>query len=320
MTEQTLFRSIVARSWKLVFERKSLWILGLLAAGVGGMGVVEFIFSFVKNISAAATTGEGVTLAGTSIGAMYAWLMPPYNNVVLPVMGVLFLLVTVILFLVTIISYGALIRGTVEKKSQPLHMLWHHGVTHMWSMAGLVILRRVVNAILLAGTVYLTIFISQVGGLFANGLHVVLWILSALILAMVSFMAIYGSVAMSLEGFTLKESLVRAWHTFRRHPMVSIEMAFLVFLVELGGLMLVGGIFVIIAIPVYLAWVVSVLSVVGAIFKYALVLALIILFVVGMLAAAWYMVFQTSVWSSLYLRTREGVVSSRLLHFFGMRK
>lgn len=320
MTEQTLFRSIVQRSWRMIFERKSLWVLGLLAAGAGGMGVVELVYSFVHQVSGALTPADSVTFAGTSISALYTWLTPPYHNAVLPAMGVLFLIISTVIFLVTVIAYGALIRGVVEKKAQPLPTLWHHGTMHMWGVAGMVILRRLANMVLLAGTVYLTIFIAQVGGLFTNILHVLLWIISAFIIAMVSFMSIYGTVAMSLEGFSLKESLVRAWHTFRRHPMVSAEMAILVFCVELGALILVGGIFVVIAIPVYLAWIVSVVSVVGAIFKYAFILALIILFIVGMIAAASYMVFQTSAWATLYLQTREGIVKSRILHFFGIKK
>lgn len=320
MSEQALFRNILHRSFRLIIERPSLWLLGLLASGTAGMGVTEFVYSFIETVKSPEVQQSGVTFAGSTFGALYAWLLPPYTNVYLPLMGILLLVITVVVFLMTVISFGALIRGSVEKKTQPLPLLWHHGTSHMFHLSGVVLARHIAIALLLAGSVYATQFIGQVGGLFTEALQVLLWILSAVIVASISFLSIYAATSMSLEGFKIKEAYERAWHTFKRHMAVSIEMALALFLVELATLILVAGLVVLLAVPVYFTWIVSLVAGTVGFFKYALIVAILILFIVGFFMAAWFTVFQVSAWSSLYLKTRESVVKSRLLTFFGIHK
>lgn len=320
MSEQALFRNILHRSFRLVIERPSLWLLGLLASGTAGMGVAEFVYSFVGTVRSSEVQEGGVTLIGSTADALYTWLLPPYTNLYLPLMGILLLVITVVLFLMTVISFGALIRGSVEKKTQSLPLLWHHGTSHVLHLSGVVLLRHLAIALLLAGSVYATIFIGEVGGVFAEGLQVVLWVISAFLVAGVSFLSIYAATSMSLEGFKMKQAYERAWHTFRRHMAVSIEMALALFLVELASLVLVAGIVVLVAIPVYFTWVIGLVAGTMALLKYGLVVALLLLFIVGFFVAAWFTVFQVSAWSALYLKTRDGVIKSRLLTFFGIHK
>ncbi len=319
MSEQALFRTILARCFALLRQRPSLWIFGLIASGVGGIGVIELavsLFRFLRHTSTAPLS----MLQTTSLSAVYYWLIPPYQNALLPLFAVLLICVGFLVFLVTVIALGGLIRGTVDKKPQPLITLWHHGVSHVWHMAALVIARKIVVTLLVVLGVICGYAIAQSAGAWAAGLLAAWWTVIVIAVMSASFLTIYAATAMSIDRLHVKNAVVKALQVFRRHVLLSLEMALLLFGVELIALILVAGVFVVIAVPVYLLYLVGVISSVLAIFKAGLAIALILLFVIGLLVAGFLTVFEIAAWSALYMKTREGVVMSRILYHLGVKR
>ena len=140
MTDKKLFRTIIDRSWKLLWKRPSMWVLAFLAAPVVGIGVLDGLIGSSRLMFL--TLQADQTLVFECTLKMCAWLTPPYDAILLPIFALFAIAVAIFFFLVSVVSLGALIRAATDKKEHSIESAWNAGVKHMWELVALVITRH----------------------------------------------------------------------------------------------------------------------------------------------------------------------------------
>lgn len=315
MNDKKLFRIIVRRSWDLLFKRPSMWILAFFASAVSGMGVIEAVWGSWSMLLKGAGSSASISLTSSS-PKIFSWLLPPYNNVLLPIFALLFISASVILFFVSVISLGALIRAAVDKIEHTLKTSWVYGVIHVWEMTGIIVLRKIFIFALLFLSVFCGSYLLKIGSLFATVLGIVLAILFVSAVVVINFLAVYAETAIVIDRVSLLNSIKKSWQVFREHVLLSIEMAVLMFIIELVFLFLSGIVFVLIVIPVFLLYVMTGITGMSIFFSFGLFIGFLLLVALAFVVAALSTMFMISSWSYLYVRVRGGIVKSRIMQLF----
>jgi len=94
-------------------------------------------------------------------------------------------------------------------------------------------------------------------------------------------------------------------------------MAIVMFIAEFAFAALGAIVLAIVAMPVFMLYIVSGITGASAFFIFGLVIMLLVMAALAFLLPAWSIMFSISSWSYLYAKVRKGKVKSRFLHFFG---
>ncbi len=214
MSDSALFRVILKRSWQLLWKRPSMWILAFFATAVAGMGVIDaFLGAWRVMTRAAAPSVDFVSYQGSTI---WTWLTPPYDLIYLPVFALIFIAVSVLFFFISVISLGALIRASVDKKEHTISSSWKYGLRHMWDLAGLVILRKAVIFFLLFISVIVGSWLFRMGTTAAAVLSVFSVLFFILAIVVISFLTVYAEAAVVIDRLSFTKSIRKSiqfeWH------------------------------------------------------------------------------------------------------------
>lgn len=315
MSDNKLFRAILRRSWDMLVKRPALWIFAFLATGVAGIGIVDaFLGAWKVMTKALAPSLEYTSTHGSVI---WTWLTPPYTYIYLPIFAIVFVAIGLFFFAISVISLGALIRGVIDKKQHTLKSAWKVGLKHAWQLAGVVIGRRVAVFVVLFLTALFGSWLYGFNSVWAQFGLVVLALASLLGILIVSLLAVYAETSIVIENTHVLDALKKSWDVFRNHVVLSLEMAVVLFLVELVIIALAAALGVLIAMPVFMLWIVSGITGFAGFFIFGAIVGIILLGIIIFLFPAWTIMISVSSWAYLYMQTRKGNVKSRILHFFG---
>jgi hypothetical protein len=132
----------------------------------------------------------------------------------------------------------------------------------------------------------------------------------------VSIVQIFALNAMVLQGASVSDALIRGYVLFKKHWVVTVETAVLLFLIAVGISILFIGLFMIATIP-FIAIIIAASALKSATLLYGtigvgLALLLVGLFVVSSFATQ----FQYATWTYLYRRLGEGGVLPKLHRWY----
>jgi hypothetical protein len=320
--KKPIYREALAHGWRLAWKHSWLWPLGLFAALLGQMGMVDIIMKAVSGVSASP--------------ALPGWTaLPEYIRVsffefraALPVEGwswlilllVILLLFTVVFVFVSIVSQAAIVDiaalATKRKKFPDVSEAWHRGVEHFWPLFFVNLIKK-----LCIGGTGLLIFLAA-RGLVADPtaggalLFVFLFLLALVFGIALSFLLVYAVGYIVVEKYGFFEAIAGAWKLFIEHPLVSLEVGIIIlfFNIVLAIAMLFG--LIILFVPAFILWFVTLLSGSAAPFVAGFFIGILMSLFFIMFLGAVFAIFTTSTWTYLFMKMHKVGIKSRILHWF----
>lgn len=315
MKEGTLYRHILRDAWQLTWKNKLLWIFGFLAVFWGDVGAYQTLngalgdlnFSFPQTLSGAIPRlppFASVTTAGAAVGI---------------IVMILFSAVLLSLLILAIAARGGLLHEIASRKRGKKISVkggLRQGFKAFWPLLGVGILTKldIVLAFFLVHPLIVGPTSSSTLALF-----ILLFTITTLISLILSFLGIYASALIMLQGYSLGKAIKESFALFSSHWLVSIEMALLLygigFLVGLAVLLVLA----VLAIPfLLLATIVTFLHLQGAVWFVLLLAAAVYIALLVLLGSA-FVTFQYTAWTLLFLRLEEQPVAKivRLTSRFG---
>jgi len=318
MREPT-YQQAISKGWEMVWHHKNLWVLGLLAAFLGQLGLGDF-FGRLWMLYYKGTVSSGLESFwqnyGLSIGNM-DW----YNILgLIWLVGLLILIVISVVFL-AITSQGALISYAASwyksNRFKNFGKAWHKSVTHFWPMFKVVVGYKIIFCLLvLAGVALLKFTDTSMMG----------WVnvLSGFVLGIIMFfylvfsiVYIYAIAYVVIDDNKATEAVKKGWGLFSDHVLVSLEVALIMIFLNL--LLVVGGAVVLVLslIPAIIIWIIAGLLNITALASFGFLVSLFLWILVIVLMVAVFNAFNTSVWTYLFMRMHKKGIVSRAVHYIG---
>ena len=315
MKEGTLYRHILGDAWNLTWRNKLLWVLGFLAVFWGDVGAYHSLNSALGDFSASLperfsgtlphlSSFHGFTRGGIAVGVSAM---------------VILLLLLLALMVFAIAARGGLLYEIVAR----------HNGKRISSYDGLRRGFRAFFPLLLVGLItkldlvltflLLNPLVHGTPQILTLGLFIIVFTLTTLVSLMISFLGIYASALIMLEGCTTGEALRESLRLFGQHWLVSLELALLLygigFLVGIAVLIA----FAVLAIPFMLLMTIVALLHLKSAVLLILIPAILIYMALLILLGAGFVTFQYTAWTLLFLRLEDQPVAKivRLTSRFG---
>ncbi|MDP6571503.1 MAG: hypothetical protein QF747_01530 [Patescibacteria group bacterium] len=316
MDSPTLYRDILKRAWSVTKNHTHLWVLGFLAALLGNGGEFEFILTqFNKLSSGTITFGQGVlTTLGTGGSNIVQYavglLVKSGEN---HAMFAVFSVILIVSIWLVVSSQGALIRAIAASSANSgIGSLKGHflaGNSSFWHLLSILVFTRL-GAFFILGVIGLPLFVILMYWIDPiKSLFLVIFVLGLPLFIIASLISKYAVAFRMLENKKWKQSITSALSLFFDHWLVSIELALILFLVNIivGAVILV--VVLIFAVPfILLSYFIQ--SAVSGIFLWiGQVLAFLLLLLLGSILAT----FQYASWTELFLKIRKGKHLSKIL-------
>lgn len=322
------YRNLLRQAWNLSWRYKHLWIFGLFASLTAAGGSMEYQV-LTQNLNQSLINGtyvhiNGLMTMGQALSSVCLGLAGLFRQDILVVLNVISLLLISLTLAAAIIwlaiaSQAGLIdriKKLLDSKKKLPDLSLREGLAagnrHFWPVLGMNILIKIlVNfAFFLISLPLLFMVLSQAPVLI--GAYTVLFVIFVPVAVSLSLLVKYAIAYQVLDGERFVPALEKGWGLFRRHWLVSLEMAIILFIISfLAGLAML----VVVSIFIFpLFWM-------GAAFQMtwltvlSLLLALIIIVVIG----SWLVTFQISTWTSLFLTLKEKGGLAKLERLFSRR-
>ena len=318
MTDKKLFRTIIHRSWNLIWKRPSMWVLAFLAAPVVGIGVIDGLIGSARLMFKALHVDQTLIFTCTEKFKICHWLLPPYDSIMLPIFAIFAIVIAIFLFLVSTVSLGALIRAATDKKEHSIESAWNAGVKHMWELVAFVLTRHILIHALFIGTFYVGqwLFTFSTSPLAMLGL-VVLALAFMLLVLIINFLTLYAMTAAVVDRSSYGKAIKRGLYVFRHHILLSLEMALVVLVAEIMFAFIGVLAALLIAMPVFMFYIIAGITGYTIFLWVAASVGLILLMILLFIVLAWAIQFGVSSWAHLYTHTKKGNIKARILHHFG---
>lgn len=305
---------MLKEAFRLSWKYKYLWFFGLFAALVGSSGVLNV---FVQIFASSGDNYGFVRLAevlfsGQFFDSFPSLLSEGVSNIILFLLIIAFILILVLFVAwVALVSQTALISNSGllnAGKMADFKSGLEKGVEKFWPILGLNALLKV---FLLAGSVLVgmpyTLGIDN--PVLMAFVYIVLFIIFLPIAVSMSFIIKYAMAYVVLKNKAFKESIMDAWTMFSKNWLVSLEMAFALFLIDfLFSLFIIFLILIFVAPIIFIALLASQTSALA--FSLIILFAFLIALVLMAVFRSVMTVFQVAAWTDLFVKLgSEGFVS-----------
>jgi hypothetical protein len=309
-----IYRDIIKNAWHVLWRYAWLWPFGLMAAIAGNGGEYGSIISAVDRLSSEGDFIAGLRTALVDNKFNLAWQNFEQALIRTPesFMATLFLLVVAVMIIVwlVIVSQAALIKAVGKLDSgEPASFseVAIAGNHHFWPILMLNIIVRCAIWLLLAVAIlpFLISYLMRAGSAEFDSLIIISFLIFIPLSVLISFIIKYAAIAVVLDKKSWWGGLEQAVGLFFRNWLVSLEMATIIFAVNIMLSVLIYSLVAssLVTIPVYLAF-------------QGVTLATILRFVPQLLllivAGAWFSTFQYAAWTILYRRLTQGQVIPKL--------
>ncbi|KKS35296.1 MAG: putative membrane protein [Parcubacteria group bacterium GW2011_GWC2_42_12] len=314
------YRNILKQSWRLTWRNKYLWVFGVFAAFLGNGGELEILFNNLGGDPGQALFPSWQRIASTGVFSWHTYANignllknDTLNMIIFLLMALLVLACLVFLVWLVIVSQAAIVSNTaaiIKQKNRTLRDGLDAGRLYFWPVLVLNIIIKAVVYILLAAISLPVIF--SPAGLSANLFYILALIIAVPVAIILSFIMKYAIAYVIIYKSKTGQALKQSWRLFKGNWLISLEMAVMLFFINL-----LVGLAVVLAI---LALAVPFLFL-GLIFYYALAAVgswlivalaftsfLLIVVVVGAALA----VFQIASWISLFMELDKNRGVSKL--------
>lgn len=318
----SVYKQILKNSWQLTKRNRWLWFFGLFAALLGNGGIFNLL---IKNVTSVQDQGGIITDLSTmfkqgATGALAdsaAEVLANLNIVSILSLLLIALFGLFLLWLATVTQAG-LISGSFRLyKQQPtdLRESWERGLGKFWPVLGLNISTQVVTSLLLIvlGVPFALLYITTDNIIWQWVFLVISYMifvpLAIIIASIIQFAVMY--VVLKNESFWM--SIKEGWKLFKKNWIVSIEMALILFVINIlaGFALIIASTFLM--LPFMLLGFIAVYLGLSGLFNLAFVLGIIVLICAVSLFGAGFAVFQITSWVILFSKITESSVMPKIL-------
>lgn len=318
----SIYRYILKQAWTITWQYRWLWIFGLFAAVLGNGGVFNILINnitSIQNQGVLITDLNSVFTQGGS-GALVASFIELFNNLNFVSILVLLLILALAIFILylAITTQAGLVSGAFRLyKNQAVNLKesWQRGLKKFWPVLWLNVLGKASIYILLValGLPFFFLYVSTQNLIWQWILLIISFMIFVPVAIIISFLIQYAVIFIVIKNSEFKMSLREAWELFKNNWIVSIEMAFILFIINiLAGLGLLIGIFFV-TLPFLIIGFISVSLAINGLFWLAIILGGIILILALFLFGAVLATFQTTVWVIFFTRLTEGIIIPKIL-------
>jgi len=311
------YRDVLRDAFFLAWRHRKLWIFALFACILQTGGIIDVVLT-----SSAVITRQAKNLIGNG-----GWMGPPFFNTELSgvpgaisaiskiesLMLVVLLVITV--FVVSVIAQGALAYGLgarTDKESPPFRACLTVGAKNFWSIAFL--------NIMTLGVMWLARFIVLIPYTYsitnATWLSVIGYIIAFFVFLVVvtgmTTIHMFSLNAIILRSETIKNALEDTYILFKKHWLMVVEVAALLFIIGFGLLLAAVTLTILAEIPLFLMLILAALFHWMVLLEFLFGMGIAVLVVIFGLFGVWSVSFQYAVWQRLYLRTEGGSVMSKI--------
>lgn len=323
---KVLYRTVLKDAWSTTWRNKSLWLWGLFVALLGNAGEYQLVATASDRVGGLASDNT-VTAGLANIpmssqmlpGLWHAFTAEPFSTFMLLVVGLIAIGLAVFFVWLTMISIVALIRGVATIASgKKLPTIGESAAAANEYFAPVLvtfIFSRLVSwflLTLLALLAALTVVDYYLGfPLFLVGFIVILPTLF-----IISFIVRYTFMFVVVRKEPVLDAIESALDIFRRHWLITLELGFILFIVNiLVGLIMVALIGLLVApvlIAAILAWKAALATWAVVLASFGILLLLVILFSFGSALGT----FQWAAWTHLFVALKERGHSSKIVRVF----
>lgn len=329
-----LYRNILKKSLALTWRHKYLWFFGLFASLLSGAGRYNMSFSrmskdwssnYFANFARLVRTGvlNGDILS--NIGLLFR--QDPISTTIYLVFSLIIVVLSLFLLWLVIVSQIGLINNSAKiiknnkKKKTTIKEGVEAGTKSFWPVLGL---NLVINTLIcflaiLIGLPLIFITIRSGGGI--ELLYFILFIIFIPIALILSFLLKYAICFIVIRGRSFINSIGDAWRLFVKNWLISIEMAFILFFIDILFVMVLGLVVLVLAIPyLFIAFGLSSLislNLFWVMFVLGIVLAIFLVIVAGSMLTC----FKLVAWTDLFINlTGRGGLSKIIRFAEGIKK
>lgn len=308
----SLYRNILGRAWKITWRYKYLWFFGLFAALLGNGGEYELL---VRGLNG--ETGEAIFPAWQSLSQTGIFSSQALDNIgellnndpfsFVMLVGICLAILVLAGFLVwlTVVSQASLVNNAASYlagKKGDFKSGLRMGINSFWPVFGLNIINKVIILfafVLIGLPIILTAAKSASAS--ANILYVFAFIIFMAAALSLTFVIKYSIAYVVVKEQKFLEAVRSGWRLFVQNWLVSLEMAFVLFVINfLAGLALIAAV-LILAVPFLFSAVLLYKLVFSLGFWFIAILAFILFITLIIVAGAILSTFQISSWTALFL-------------------
>jgi hypothetical protein len=248
MEAGALHRPILKKAWQITRQFKTLWFLGLFAAivsGSGEFGLLTRIFFFQgQNDGVFSKTYDNFQLglqdsieAGSNLWSNIWISVTESPESFISALFILIVSIAITIFviwLVTVAQAGLIsnISRINKNKKTTINEGIDVGVEKFWSILTVNVIYKVVLGIIFILLGKELLLLTTIG-LGSTIMHVALLTIASVIVVVLSFVVRYQILNIVLNKEKVIPAFRSAWQLFTKNWLISLEMAFIVFLVYL---------------------------------------------------------------------------------------
>lgn len=309
----TLYRDVLKKALDISWRYKYLWFFGVFATLLGGSGSeVMFRFSgnngFIETYKRFCETGIFSHHTFSNIGHLLK--TDTATMVILLFFGLVTLVLIGFLIWLSVVSQVALVDNSaviISSKKKKIDVGIRQGVLvgakKFWPVFGLNILVKVIIFLaLLIASIPIVVAGVNSNSLFLSFIYLLLFIILLLFGIAIAFAMKYAIAYIVIKNNKIINSIQNGWSLFVKNWLVSLEMAVILFLVNILAGIAIALVVLTAAIPLFFLSMLflKVFGVLG--FWLILILGFILIMVFSICAGAFLTTFQISAWTGLFVQ------------------
>lgn len=311
----TLYRKILKQAAEIAWRYKYLWFFGLFASLIGNAVEYEALSqilsggaprNFFPNLQRIIETGvfSGKTL--TNIGKIMS--EDPFSLFALLAVGLLMLILFAYLIWLAVVSQAALINSSADiiagkkLKAMSIQSGVASGMKNFWPVFGLnILIKAVIFIIFSLLSLPIILAAGGIGAATANFIYLILFLILVPLALGFALMIKYSMAYVVIRGSGFLESVKQGWRLFIKNWLVSLEMAVILFFVNLFVGLALSLVILTLAMPFALLAIFSFKLVSIFVFWLVVVTAIAAILALIILTGSALAVFQISSWTGLFI-------------------
>lgn len=325
------YRDILGQAWKNTWRNKYLWFFGLFAALLGNGGEIGLIF---RGLNADTGSGflfrfkefvsTGIFSKGIFANIAYLATEAPFSFFMLTAVLFVFLLLVLFMLWLIMVSQGALIHNAVRITTGKKHDFkdgLEMGIKKFWPVFSLnVLLKIVIFAVLAIISMPILTVLSKGSFSVSSFFFVVLYLIFIPFIVVISFIVRYIIAFVVIKGEKFWQAVNSGWSLFLKNWLVSLELAFILFAINLlVALILIVGV-MILAVPFFFVMLVFTKISLYINIWFVILIGMILFLCIIVLTGAILATFQINAWIKLFIELVGKGGVSKIVRIFDKTK
>ncbi|MFH0840762.1 MAG: hypothetical protein V1865_02160 [bacterium] len=312
----SLYTNVFKQSLKATFKNKYLWLFGFFATLFGGSIELDLLNGIMTKTNVFWQASK-FTNAGLFGSEFFSNLKLSALTTDLLMVVFFFLCLIIAIIVVSVVSQVGIINNSanyIEKNDRTnIKVGIKAGMNHFWPIVVLNIITKVVVFLLLALAFMPLVRTGGTATAGSTALFIVLFVVVVIIVIALAFIIKYASGYIVVYAQRFREAVANGWILFKKNWLISTELGFMLFFINVFGSFAIILLIAVVAIPLaaLTSFTMAFLSIKSFIIMYWIrFLISLMIFVVG---GAILTTFNITAWTALFLRLNKGSGESKVM-------